>query len=430
MKRNGFTIVELVIVIAVVAVLAAVLIPTFSGIVKRACVSSDTQAVRNMNAVLAAEVADGAPPAGGYELIVALKENGFNDFSPKTSFYTFYWIKNENVIILADDAGNSVYPEGYADAIYDPDLWIDLESAAGMPPLPSAPSVEIEEPRKFTVTVSIPGGSSGIDFNVQPTATEGEPLNLSFVIPNESDLPYRYRIQKVSAVMENGEEKLKINVPGGSALGDSFAIGEAAVLNIPSVTGNVRINISLKEFCLVTLTGNEPSHMKKQGVSIWCQKGMRLHISEKRLQDWVLEEGYGITSAIARSGGAEIGEVFDYETNSIHARKLTIIDDIDIRLTTGPIIHSVQLAVKLLPDNSVLFSKDVTVGYDPVAKDVICTFDLSEVLADNKYELIIPVAKNEERNPRYTFNAVTCTVSITNIKHDFTLTYFVRQKEG
>ncbi|MBQ2865089.1 MAG: type II secretion system protein [Clostridia bacterium] len=36
MNRKGFTIVELVIVIAVIAILAGVLIPTFSGIVKKA----------------------------------------------------------------------------------------------------------------------------------------------------------------------------------------------------------------------------------------------------------------------------------------------------------------------------------------------------------------------------------------------------------
>ena len=35
-KTNGFTLVELVIVIAVIAILAAVLIPTFSSIVKKA----------------------------------------------------------------------------------------------------------------------------------------------------------------------------------------------------------------------------------------------------------------------------------------------------------------------------------------------------------------------------------------------------------
>ena len=55
LKRKGFTIVELVIVIAVIAVLAAVLIPTFVGMSKKANMSADQQAVRQMNMVLAGE---------------------------------------------------------------------------------------------------------------------------------------------------------------------------------------------------------------------------------------------------------------------------------------------------------------------------------------------------------------------------------------
>ncbi|MGN1235166.1 MAG: type II secretion system protein, partial [Christensenellaceae bacterium] len=47
--KKAFTIVELVIVIAVVAILMAVLIPTFVSLVKKANVSSDTQLVRNLN---------------------------------------------------------------------------------------------------------------------------------------------------------------------------------------------------------------------------------------------------------------------------------------------------------------------------------------------------------------------------------------------
>lgn len=42
-SRKGFTIVELVIVIAVIAILAAVLIPTFSGLIRKAKISADTQ---------------------------------------------------------------------------------------------------------------------------------------------------------------------------------------------------------------------------------------------------------------------------------------------------------------------------------------------------------------------------------------------------
>ena len=43
MNKKGFTIVELVIVIAVIAILAAVMIPTFSGIVKTANESAAAQ---------------------------------------------------------------------------------------------------------------------------------------------------------------------------------------------------------------------------------------------------------------------------------------------------------------------------------------------------------------------------------------------------
>ena len=63
-NRKGFTIVELVIVIAVIAILAAVLIPTFSGVIQKANESSSLQTVTSaMKTMLAqsssATIADG-----------------------------------------------------------------------------------------------------------------------------------------------------------------------------------------------------------------------------------------------------------------------------------------------------------------------------------------------------------------------------------
>ena len=46
-NKKGFTIVELVIVIAVIAILAAVLIPTFSNVIQKAEASADLQEARN-----------------------------------------------------------------------------------------------------------------------------------------------------------------------------------------------------------------------------------------------------------------------------------------------------------------------------------------------------------------------------------------------
>ena len=59
MNKKGFTIVELVIVIAVIAILAAVLIPTFSGIVTKAQESAVKQEVTSaFKEALAIEIAD------------------------------------------------------------------------------------------------------------------------------------------------------------------------------------------------------------------------------------------------------------------------------------------------------------------------------------------------------------------------------------
>ena len=64
MNRKGFTIVELVIVIAVIAILAGVLIPTFSGIVDKANDSKALQEARNIytNYVALHNYSDGTQP--------------------------------------------------------------------------------------------------------------------------------------------------------------------------------------------------------------------------------------------------------------------------------------------------------------------------------------------------------------------------------
>ncbi len=120
-KKKGFTIVELVIVIAVVAVLAGVLIPTFANLFREANMSVDEQFVRQMNTIIAAEYADGSEPASVDEVKEVLAQNGVNTFDATHNKNTFYWIRDENrIVIWTGDAesganGKVTFPEDLAE---------------------------------------------------------------------------------------------------------------------------------------------------------------------------------------------------------------------------------------------------------------------------------------------------------------------------
>lgn len=109
-KKRGFTIVELVIVIAVIAILSAVLIPTFAGVVKKSRQSADETAVRNMNTILAA---DGAvEPTNVFELWDVLAENGVDNdsYKPMQNDTFFFWDSSINTVVYADENYNVTYP--------------------------------------------------------------------------------------------------------------------------------------------------------------------------------------------------------------------------------------------------------------------------------------------------------------------------------
>ena len=57
-NKKGFTIVELVVVVAVIAILAAVMIPVFNGVIAKANLSADQKALHDMNTAIAMEGAD------------------------------------------------------------------------------------------------------------------------------------------------------------------------------------------------------------------------------------------------------------------------------------------------------------------------------------------------------------------------------------
>ncbi len=111
-NKKGFTIVELVIVIAVIAILAAVLIPTFINLTKKANESADIQACRNMNTFLttAKVTGDIKSPMDIYDVF---KNSGYavESYTPLSADHHYYYDDQYNQVLYVDTkTGEVVYP--------------------------------------------------------------------------------------------------------------------------------------------------------------------------------------------------------------------------------------------------------------------------------------------------------------------------------
>lgn len=164
-KKRGFTIVELIIVIAVIAILAAVLIPTFSNLISRANESVDIQAARNMNTFLAtAKYTDGVNSI--LDVYDVFEDSGFKveNYSPLYKGRHYYYDIGYNQILYVDDGGTVLYPEEHKGEQKGTRNWCSL----------SMETIKITEPKD--------NGSSYKQENNQITATVKSPEEYAYVI--------------------------------------------------------------------------------------------------------------------------------------------------------------------------------------------------------------------------------------------------------
>ena len=102
--KKGFTIVELVIVIAVIAILAAILIPTFASLTQKANVASDQSLKANLNTALRMQEAeDGEKNATMHDAVLDLDKQGFNleRITTKSNLFLL-WDEDDNQFVLED----------------------------------------------------------------------------------------------------------------------------------------------------------------------------------------------------------------------------------------------------------------------------------------------------------------------------------------
>ena len=119
--KKAFTLTELVIVIAVIAILAAVLIPTYTSLVRKANISADTQLAKNMNNLISDETTMGG-------VIDALAEGGYGigKLNPTTEGHRFLWDQTSQQIIFVDENYKIVYKSKDIN-LDDAQLWLTVK---------------------------------------------------------------------------------------------------------------------------------------------------------------------------------------------------------------------------------------------------------------------------------------------------------------
>ena len=127
-KKRGFTIIELVIVVAVIAILTAVLVPTFAGVIRRANEAADTALIKNLNTALVADV-DGCDTMS--EALAAAAEQGFDvaKISAKASDNKILWDSVNNVFCYEKDGKISYIPDFDAEEHDDKTLYWTVATA-------------------------------------------------------------------------------------------------------------------------------------------------------------------------------------------------------------------------------------------------------------------------------------------------------------
>ena len=268
MKRStkkGFTIVELVIVIAIIAILAAVLIPTFASLIQRANTSADIQAVREMNTFLAINEVE--EPKTINEVFKALENGGMTvkDYHPLVSGRFFFWDSKLNRVLYTDDQYNVIFPEDYKSETKE-NGWLSL-------------SGEIREEKvdivngadgKKTVTIS-----SAEQYYAFAKANKNLPANITvkFDVPTidlmGADVGFQISAKGDYNIIGNGENgttikglaQLKNNYIGKTGDNDGKNYGSGLIQVIES---GENVNVTIEN---ITISGGTFGDLETGGVA-------------------------------------------------------------------------------------------------------------------------------------------------------------------
>ena len=248
-NKKGFTIVELVIVVAVIAILAAVMIPTFSGIIAKAQLSADQKAERDMNTALAIE----SNPKDIDAAIDALIANGFNgkNLVPVSKDYSYVWSNTDYKIYLVKtneitaDQFNLANGVKYIDVVAKDAA--DVVAAINN----GSEYIKLENDVTIKTGITLPANSNiTIDLNgksINASAVQGRPFELtsnSTLTINAKDSVVDCGLYGLVNILA-GAENANVIINGGTFTSDT---DNGAIIKI---RGNAVANVTLNNVKMI-----------------------------------------------------------------------------------------------------------------------------------------------------------------------------------
>lgn len=186
-NKKGFTIVELVVVIVVIAILAAVLIPTFMGLIEKAKLSSDTQMIHSVNLALAINEAENGKCANMTDALKVAESVGYllENITPASESYILYDSIDDRFALISLDGDEFLAGETSTKMVYESEIdkvvfWRIAADAAAADALMTTPKYSVYlalndsfNSKVFDITVGLDVGRNMTTGDINYTGNHG-----------------------------------------------------------------------------------------------------------------------------------------------------------------------------------------------------------------------------------------------------------------